>query len=218
MSNQLKFFMAALAHSEIDDFEKYLIKYIDVSGRYLIAMEIATDSHAQTKGHHFHVAADMDDKSWDAFRKTILVKKYNLKGQARGGNARQYGLVHNVRDEFRMLSYTVKDGAFRTNMELELLQEYIEASFPKKKCIDHIKAMMQSIVSANHHKLNDFNQLEVDIQKVEFEILQYYIDHELMKSINKNQLKSLTIRYLMYFEKKVLKDILLKQLYYYINF
>lgn len=217
MTTQLKFFMAALAHSEIDDFEKYLIKYIDVSGRYLIAMEIATDSHAQTKGHHLHVAADMDDKGWDAFRKTVLVKKYQLKGQARGGNARQYGLVHNVRDEFRMLSYTVKDGNFRSNMELDYLKEYIEASFPKKKSIDHVKALMQSIATALPHKLNDFNQLQVDIQKVEVQVLEYYIDHELMKSINKAQLKSLTIRYLMYYEKKVLKDILLEQLYYYIN-
>lgn len=212
--------MCALAHSEIDDFEKYLIKYIDVSGRYLIAMETATNSHIETKGQHLHVAAEMDDKCWDAFRKTVLVKKYQLKGQARGGKCRQYGLVHDVRCEFRMLSYTVKDGNFRTNMPLDDLQEYIDASFPKKKAIDHVKSMMEQLAKSRPHKINEnyCNQIEVDIERVEIAILQYYIDHQLMKSVNKTQLKSLTVRYLMYFEKIIHPDILMKQLYSYINY
>ena len=106
------FFMVALAHSEIEDFKNNLLQYIDVSGRYLIGMETAPDSHSATGGQHLHIAADMDAKQYDSFRKTILVKKYKLQGQAKDGHARQYGIVRKVRDEMKMMSYSCKDKTF----------------------------------------------------------------------------------------------------------
>lgn len=213
------FFMVALAHSEIDDFEKILHKYIDVSGRYLIGMETAPDSHAQTGGQHFHIAADMSNKQYDTFRKTVLVKKYGLQGQAKDGHARQYGIVRKVRDETAMMSYSCKDKNIRSNFELDELQKFIDASFKKKPILDHLEKMMSEIAQSRLHTWDqDIGKMKVDTTSVEFRILEYYMDQDLKKVLNKASLKSLTTRYLMYYEKTIPRDTLIQQLYYYINF
>lgn len=209
------FFFCALAHSEIDNFINFLTKYIDVSGRYLIGMETSKDTHPQTQGQHLHVCADLSQKQYDSFRKTILVKHYGLQGQARDGNPRQYGVVKKVRDETKMLQYSVKDQNIRyLGITPEEIKSLIENSYKKTPIKDHLEIMMKQIQEKNPIKMSENNKIEADITQIEIMILTYYMDNDLKKVLNKASLKSLTTRYLMYYAKKQYKE----QIYYYIMF
>jgi len=126
----MRAFMVAIAHDQSANFVNYLEKYIDPMTPYVIGLETAKDSHQDTSGQHFHVCCNMTDKQYDSFRNTILVKHYQLRGQAKDGKPRQYGSVRNVRDKTKMLQYTVKDkNIIYKNFSLEKIQELIESSY-----------------------------------------------------------------------------------------
>lgn len=127
-------FLVALNFSKIDEFINSLKLYLGDDPRYLIGMEVSKDSHATTNGEHMHIICDMDEPVYDRFRKTILVKKYQLRGQARNGQPRQYGKIRCIRDETKMLQYTVKDQNVRfEGYTVDEIQGYIKHSYPRKE-------------------------------------------------------------------------------------
>lgn len=190
------FFMCAIRHSEIETLEKMLIKYIDASASYIIAMETAKDSHSETQGEHFHFAVQMDDKQYERFRHTVFTNHYKLRGRATDGKPRQYGKVKEIRDQTKFLAYTVKDqNIVYRNIDLKDIQDYIEVSYPRRDVYTFQASLMKHLVN---NQIN-FAQLpgiqdHLAIDKIEIEILNYCMAHE--KVLSRSFLKQMTSTYL----------------------
>jgi len=201
-------FFVALEHSHKDDFVMDVEKYLEDDARYIISMETVKDKHAETKGEHFHFIGDMSDKQYDTFRKTIIVKKYNRQGIARNGIGRQYGKIGRIRDETKLMTYTCKDNnLIYKNIDLKTIQKYIQESykkedreFPFKQLMEHLKSMSRCFYECKYDndKLQQVNAIRYD--RIEFAIIQFYLDNSTSeKTITKSQIKSITIKFLMYY-------------------
>lgn len=207
----LAFFFCAF-HCDISAHILSLESYIDASSGYIIGMETSTDTHSEFEGQHLHICADMSEKQYDSFRKTYLVKKLGLSGQASKGRSRQYGKVRNIRDETKMLQYTVKDqNIYYRNYDLKIIQQLIQDSFRKKDKKDFITELMEYLQTCMFYSVMEPDKLE--IHQIEITIIKYYMLQRVMKPLSKSQIKSLTTKYLMYFHKNAFD---LEKLYYYI--
>lgn len=197
------FFMSAIAHSEIDNVEKMLQKYIDASACYIIAMETSKTAHMETKGQHLHFAVQMDDKQYDAFRHTCFNNTYKLRGRAINGAPRQYGKVKQVKDETKFLQYTVKDkNIIYKNIDLKTIQQYISNSYKKVDKVDMVQELMEHLVSIRPEIVIDpYDPCNLQIDKIELEILKYYMCY-LKKDITKSYMKTLTSKYMQIYMPK----------------
>jgi len=202
-------FFIALEHSYKDDLCKDLEGYLDTSAAYILAMETVKDKHIETKGQHFHFVGHMTDVQYDSFRKTIIVKKYKRQGIAKDGIGRQYGKVRKIRDETKLMQYTVKDyNIIYKNIDLKTIQELYRKSyhaedrrFPFEELMEHLKAnsnLYYHIVGEYKHS----QTRQVDFRSIETAIIQFYLNHsKCEKIVTKSQLKSITTRYLMYYSQ-----------------
>lgn len=184
------FWFVALEHSRQDEYIKHLDKYIDPSASLIVAKEVAKGVHHSTKGQHFHIAADMELETYNKFHRNIHVEQLKLRRKANEKGGKQVGRVKNVRDETKMLSYTVKsDNLYTRNMDLVKLQEYIELSYPKKDDWDN------DLIE--YLKLNVMNNLSLD--DIENKIIDFYITNKKKKlNLTRSKIKQITLRYLMY--------------------
>lgn len=184
-------FLVALPHRLIDEFIDSLKLYLGDAPKYVIGMETSVDSHAETQGEHMHVFADMDEPLYDRFRKTVLVKKYNLRGQARSGLPRQYGKIRCIRDETKMLQYTVKDLNIRfEGYTVEEIQAYIKHSYPKTERRNLRDEVVSYLDSQNLWQDNQFQ-----VTQAEIAVIRFYIENT-DKTITKNIIKNHVIHYL----------------------
>lgn len=210
-------FMVALSHSERETFREFLEKYLDPMAPYIIGSETAKDAHQDTSGQHFHICCNMTDKQYDSFRKTILVKHYQLKGQARDGKARQYGRVRSIRDETRMMQYSVKDkNIIYKNIDLKTIQQLIDASYhrPEKRnyldeCMQHLDEHSGDFVEFQNNLL--FQEQVVNYSKIEKCALAYYV-RETEKTISRSLLRMATIHFMRTRNYKI------DDIYLYLNF
>lgn len=194
--------MVALNHDISSELIKSFEEYIDVSARYLVGMETAKDAHAQTKGQHFHFIADMSEKQYDKFRKTILVNKYKLQGVAKMGMPRQYGKIKKIRDETKLFQYTCKDeNIIYKNIDLKTIQEYIAKSYHREERKMPIEELMADLKANVGMFYNEDGSIRFSM--IECAIIQFYCDNsEKEKVLTKSSVKSLTIRFLMYYTPK----------------
>lgn len=215
------FFMSAIAHSEIDNVEKMLQKYIDASASYIIAMETSKTAHTETKGEHLHFAVQMDDKQYDAFRHTCFNNTYKLRGRAINGAPRQYGKVKQIKDETKFLQYTVKDkNIIFKNIDLKTIQQYIANSYKKVDKGDMVQELMEHLVSMRPEiDIDPYDPSQLQIDKIEIEILKYYMCY-LKKDITKSYLKTLTSKYMQLYMPKHedYMDKIILQIYAYLKY
>lgn len=183
-----------ISNQLINDIETYL----DPSASLLVGLETANGVHKQTNGEHYHVVTEMTDKQYDTFRKTILVNKMKLSGQATNGNSRQYGKLKNIRDQTKILQYTCKDKhIYYRNIDLQTIQDAINNSYKKEDRKDFIQQIMDYLGEKDY---TNSGIEDLDITKIEINIIKYYIETKQQKPISKSTLRSLTTRYLMYHE------------------
>lgn len=116
--------MCHTEHKHFDYLEDTLKEY-DIGG-YVIAYE-------NEPYEHFHFLVEMKEEDYTRYRKRVFIDKLKLKGQARDGKGRQYGKVKEIEDFEKMLSYTIKDEQFRTNLEQEQIDNALDKSFKKEK-------------------------------------------------------------------------------------
>lgn len=110
-------FFMAVRHTQkeyiLNWFKENTIKY-NVK-EYCISWEIALGKHKQTDGEHFHIllyAQENIKKITTNIQKHFKLK-YNLIGQAKNGDGRQYGVVKKeIRSPNTLLSYIVKDNNY----------------------------------------------------------------------------------------------------------
>lgn len=202
------FFFVAVRHSQKEQVIEDLEQYIDPSSSYIIALEISKHSHQDISGEHFHFAIkDMTDKQYDAYRKTILVKKYQLRGQAKDGLSRQYGRTKKVRDETKFLAYTVKDNNYICkNIFLHNIQEYIDASYPRNDKFDFTKDLFVHLQKMPNLYIKTYTgtaHSTIDFYPLEKEVLDFHMKHPYNIKSNKilllNKLRYYVLSYLQTF-------------------
>jgi hypothetical protein len=207
------FFFAQIAHKDEPSVRQELEKYITEDARYIIAKETAKQTHVETNGEHLHFAVDMTKKEYDAFRKTVLVSKFKLRGKVKNGLPKQYGTVHNVRDEMKMLSYTVKDNnIIYRNIDLKTIQEYIEKSYKKEDkktyqqdLMDYLKSFEpdyfmetpKSCIQTNNGDMFAMEVQDINFRKIQAEILQHWVVNA-SKPLSRSQLQFYTNLYLQF--------------------
>lgn len=204
--------MAALKHSEKENIIKYIEKYMDICGGYLIAMETSETSHQDTSGQHFHFAVDMSKENYDKFRKTVLVNHYGLRGQAKDGKPRQYGVVHNVRDETKFLTYMCKEKflphIIYKKIDLKTIEQYIQDSFKKvdKKIYENV---LMDYLLDNKAIFTRDNAYDNAILK--------RVDNQYIPGIDVNMLEELVLKHYINNQEGILKVLCISRLRYYVT-
>lgn len=184
----------------IEDIEKY----IDPSASLLVALETALGVHTFSDGQHYHIFVDMTMKQYDSFRKTILVNKMRLQGQAKNGIGRQYGIVRKIRDESKMLQYTVKDNnIYFRNFDLKKIQDAILESYHSKSPKEFLRELMLYLLQTDYSLMDTgllpgVSSPEIDFKAIELNIIAFYVQEQNGRTVSNTQLKSLTQKFLMY--------------------
>lgn len=193
-------FMVALSHQEISTFENHLRDYIDASASYIIGMEVAKDSHQDTSGEHLHICVDMAEKQYDSFRKSILVNKYKLAGQAKLGRPRQYGRIRKLRDYTKILCYTVKDtNIVYRGYTLEAIQELIDKSYPRPEKTDIAGEILRELGISDYMTDDETGCCPVSYfssRKLEEKIIEIYLRKKFDKIITKSFVKHIALRHM----------------------
>lgn len=131
-------FMAHLPHKHGDS---PMIEYLEeIIQEYDIGGFIIGEEHEPY--NHYHFTVEMSAKDYHKFSARIFKKQYNLRGKATKGLPRQYGKVQKIDNIERMKAYTLKEGVFKTNLnikEIEKLQavaheKEIDTEFEHKIC------------------------------------------------------------------------------------
>lgn len=182
-------FFAALPHAYADYLEETLLEYSSVT-QYIIGMETTPDTHQDSSGQHFHFFTDMSSKDYHTYSIRIFRNKYNLRGQAIKDHPRQYGKIKQIHDLDKMAAYTLKDGNIRTNMEKNIIAQYIALSHRKAREKDLREELFIFLKSKN----------ETDPYTLRTFILQYFRDRsdKTKKSLTRNIVHSYLISYMLY--------------------
>jgi len=103
-------------------------------GHYIIAKE-------DKPYIHYHVVVEMEVNDYNAFIAQWVSKSskanhqkggvWQLRGRIQNGKPKQYGKIQGIRTPDKLISYTVKQGIFITDVDKTWLQPYIDASFTK---------------------------------------------------------------------------------------
>ena len=180
---------------DIDQFD-YLEKLLkEKTSKYVVAYESEPKSH-------YHMLFFANPGTYEKISRH-LVEKFDLRRKKHGGVIK-YGKVKQIKDKERMLSYTIKDHNFRTNLEEEEIESAIESSFTKTKGYKEIKDKIVQYLDQievpvtewyyidNRHKICRPTNFRRYIQK---HIIQFYLDQNInMKSIT--TIKSLYIYFI----------------------
>lgn len=184
-------FMGHIAHSEFEYLDNEMAK---LNAPYVMS--------AETSGYeHFHFLAKITVRQYHNFSKKVFKDKYQLHGRwwknkAGKNQPRQYGKVNKeIRDLSKMMSYTLKDKNFRTNMEISEIEKILKKKIDeventkdgeiKDKMIDfvneHIKTHLANYVQKRHEKY------------IRVAIIKFMID------MKQNIIKSTVERYYWYY-------------------
>lgn len=103
-------------------------------GKYIIAKE--TNPYI-----HFHIVVEMTVPCYNAFiaQYVSISSKANnqkggiwqLRGRCKDGKPKQYGKILGIKSPDKLISYTVKQGIYITDVDQGWLKPYVEASFTK---------------------------------------------------------------------------------------
>ncbi len=191
-------FFLAIPHSEAHILWEALCKYTPDPNQLVLATETSKKSHRDISGQHFHVFAEWDDLTYNAFKRTVMINKYKLRGQSKDDLARQFGRVRDIRDHDRMIAYTIKDKNYKyKNIDEEFIKYAETISFKKEDRKTNVELCLEYLTMINKPHLPDFkNQDTLAIYKFEELVLEYWIENIKEKVIAKTTLHHIIVRYL----------------------
>lgn len=192
----MKAFYLAIKHTEKDTLWEQLKSYTKDTEKLILAMEVSKSSHQDISGEHFHVLAEWEDKTYEAFKKTVIDKHYKLCGKALKGGHRKYGIVRKIRDEDKMLSYTIKANNYiQQGYTKEELDEAYEVAFEKddpkayqEQLMEHLLANRQYFYVLGQEDGN-YTGKYFDVYMIEIEILKHHMTHKEDKPLCKSKLE-----------------------------
>jgi hypothetical protein len=142
-------FMVAVKHTQDDTLWSHLCSYSKDDTPIIMARETSKKSHQDISGQHFHIYIGWEDKTWEAFKKTILIKKLQLRGKANANLARQYGRVTKIKDQEKMIAYTIKCNDYKyKNFDKTYLDHiYKNESYEKEDKLDYQETLMKHLLA-----------------------------------------------------------------------
>lgn len=153
------------------------LKQYDI-GHYIIAYEA-------TPYPHFHIVVEMTTNNYNAFIAQYVSKSskannqkggvWQLRGRTQGGLRKQYGKIKGIRAPEKLISYTVKQGVYITDLDKEWLQPFIDSSFTKET------GNQDREIRENLREYLDNTYYKDHFKKVENEQLKKAIIHFLLK-------------------------------------
>lgn len=176
-------FMVALPHTQDDTLWSYLCNYSTDTTPIIMSKEVSKKSHQDISGEHYHIYIGWEEKTWEAFKKTILMKKFQLRGQAKDGLARQYGRVTKIKDETKMIAYTIKCNDYRfQNMDKEYLDYiYANESFEREDKLDYQEQLMKHLLATRDKFILDTSQTTdtpIKVYTLAEEILLHHMENK----------------------------------------
>lgn len=200
-------FMAGIQHKEIDYVEETLQEY--AIGQYIIGMEKSTSAHKELDGEHMHFCVQMTQDDYHRYSKRVFIDRFKLRGRAQKDKPRQYGKVKSIDNIDKMLSYTTKDGHFRTNMSSEEIKKIYEASYQKKDWQDEetklftylSKQNLEDMLIVDRYGNENYNCLAMNnnYDILNQSIIRYYIENDLKISLSRSMIENKSRKYLMYY-------------------
>lgn len=191
-------FYVALKHSEADTLWEALCTYTPDPRQLILATETSNKSHLDISGQHFHIFAEWENNTYEAFKKTIMQSKYNLRGQATENQSRQWGRVRNIREPDKMVAYTIKHKNYRhKNLDPEYLKECEAISFVKEDRKSNIEICLEHLVKVNQLNYKTLGETEtLHIYKFEEQVVEFWIQNIKDKVICKSTLQHIVLRFL----------------------
>lgn len=213
-------FFFAIKHVHVDDVEIKLMTYLDEPNQYIISMEKCKDKHHSTDGEHMHVLCTMSAKNYKAYS-TLILRTYKLRGKAGDGVGKQYGKVNKIRDLDKMMSYTLKDNNFRTNMDIKQIEQALGNSYKKEEKKEEELKILEFIsekheifrknkpqIEFQHYQTEDptsFAYLSFGFKEAAIAVIEYFRiknkETEIRYNLSRNQITTLVNKYFMYMEK-----------------
>jgi hypothetical protein len=158
---------------------------------------------------HFHFVVEFEkeaDRNYHNFSKRVFKDKFKLRGQAKKGQPRQYGVLSKIDNIEKMCAYTLKEGNFRTNMSQEEIDKYIQISRDNQKTLCFRKKILKHLEELNLEKQKNHNnyycdqdntRLETLIKK---EIIRYVItDKETNQKLTKSFIENIYLEYIQFY-------------------
>jgi hypothetical protein len=140
-------FMGHIAHSEIEYLTNEMNK---LKAPYVMS--------AETSGYeHFHFLAKITIRQYHNFAKRVFKDKYKLHGRwwknSSGKNQpRQYGKVNKeIKDLSKMMSYTLKDKNFVTNMETKDIETILKKKIDEVENTKHGEIKDKMLIYVDNH-------------------------------------------------------------------
>lgn len=194
------FWFVAIKHDTLSQYIEYLEKYLDPSASLLIAKETAKGVHKETLGQHIHVACDITNENYFKFHDWIHKKTLKLQCKAGNGVGKQVGKMKNIKDQYRVLTYMVKDqDLFTKNFNPDLLEELIKESFPKTQTWDEQIIQFLIFNYVETPELLEGNPHYIDIQQLEILVVRFYILNSTSKAVpSRAYIRKMVTRYIMY--------------------
>lgn len=193
------FWYACITHDKVLDYESKLQLYIDASAAYIIASETCPQSHVDTSGQHIHIACEISEVNLKLFVDNIHRKYFKLRGRARGGLGRQYGVIHseNVKNKTRFLIYTCKDkNVIFRNITGEKIKEYMDLSFEKETYQNRFQLLMKHLLDNNNYLLTEGGTALLNLPQIQLDIVKHHIKHPNNKTLSRSQVKSYTLLFI----------------------
>jgi hypothetical protein len=199
----MKAFYLAIPHTYNEQLWQQLQQYTQPDQKLILAKEISKKAHQDISGEHFHVLAEWQTNTYEAFKKSIIEKLYKLCGKAEKGGHRKYGIVRQVRDEDKMLSYTIKgnDYKFQNYTQEEITYAY-EQSYEKEDPKAYQDLLMEHLLSRRNYFIKLFSENQgnsINITLIEEEVLRHHMENK-DKPICKSKLEYYTNYYLQCIE------------------
>ncbi len=213
----MKAFYLAIAHTEYEQLWEQLKKYTKPTEKLILAKETSKTSHQDISGQHFHILAEWETKTYEAFKKTVIEKHYKLCGKAEKGGHRKYGIVRKLRDEEKMLSYTIKANDYKQQNYSEAeLQDAYENSYEKDDPKVYQQELMEYLLSVRNKFIKTYsenNGTNINALLIEEEVLLHHMKKK-DKPICKSKLEYYTNYYMQCvepnrFDEKYLAEILI---------
>ncbi len=184
-------YMAHIPHSEFD----YLKTEMDkLEAPYIMSAEAG-------RYEHFHFLAKITKKQYHNFAAKNFVRKYQLRAKwkkhSSGNLPRQYGKVNEIADLSKMMTYTMKDKNYTTNMEKEEIEKII-------------KMKMEDVKNTKNEMDNEIKEKMI---KYVNERLIYYITN--IRNIDSKKIIRMSIIDFMITRKATIIKTTIERYYYY---
>ncbi len=176
-------FMVALQHTQDNTLWSHLCNYSNDDTPIIMAKETSKKSHQDISGQHFHVYIGWEDKTWEAFKKTILIKKLQLRGKANDKLARQYGRVTKIKDQQKMIAYTIKCNNYKfKNFDKDYLNNvFNNESYEKEEKLDYQETLMKHLLAVRDKFVTTPDQTDdnpVKVYQLAEEILLHHMEQK----------------------------------------